>query len=345
MKKPQAYYFSVVLCVLFLFSQLTAQDPLPTPTPADIIETEMGLIHYGDLIDVDVVGSFEFDWRGTLNSEGDLADFDKVPDPVPGLCRTESEIAAEISKQYGKILRNPNVVVRILDRSNRPMSVLQGAVRTSHRFQIKRPVLLNELLILAGGLTDRASGEISIFRPQNLNCVGQAAKAAEGDSLIAGETREKFIRVSRGNGAETLNIRISDLLSGNKSANPRILSGDIVTVTEAPPIYVIGGVNAPKQLSSRSEFTLTRAISSAGGLAKEGLDKVIIFRRRGKESSVIEADLKKIHDGTEKDPILEPFDIVDVQQKGREKNKTYPAIDASGSDASRSGLFPLRVID
>jgi len=27
-------------------------------------------VHQGDIIDVDVVGSFEFDWRGGLNPEG-----------------------------------------------------------------------------------------------------------------------------------------------------------------------------------------------------------------------------------------------------------------------------------
>jgi protein involved in polysaccharide export with SLBB domain len=341
MKKSPVYYFSVVLCFLCLSSSAFGQDPTPSPTPRSYAsDTEMSLIHYGDLIDVDVVGSFEFDWRGTLTPEGFLADFDKVPDPVSALCRSEGEIAAEIAREYGKILRNPNVVVRILDRSNRPMSVLQGAVRTSHRFQIKRPVFLNELLILAGGMTDRASGEISIFRPRNLNCAvrNSALKSA------GGEAREKFIRVSQSNGAETMNIRISDLLSGDKIANPQILSGDIITVTEAPPIYVIGGVTGPRQLSSRSQLTLTRAISSAGGLAKEADGKVLIFRRRINESSVVEADLKKIRDGVEKDPVLEPFDVVDVQRKGREKSKTPPAID-KGSETARANLFPLRVID
>jgi protein involved in polysaccharide export with SLBB domain len=334
------YYVFTGLCLLLLHWSVPAQAPSPSPDS----QAEMSLIHFGDLIDVDVIGSFEFDWRGTLNPEGFLSDLDKVPEPIHGLCKSESELAALIAKEYGKVLREPRVVVRVLDRSNRPVSVLQGAVRTPQRFQIKRSVFLNELLIVAGGLSDRASGEIRIFRPQGLNCLGETEMAPDG-SAANGEGREKFIKVSRGNGSETLNIRIIDLLRGDKQANPQILSGDIITVTEAPPIYVIGGVNTPKQLSSRSQFTLTRAIASAGGLAREGLEKVVIFRRSGKDSRVIEADLKKIRAGQEEDLVLEAFDIVDVSQKGREKRKIAPVVETTSGDQGKSMLLPLRIVE
>lgn len=333
------YYVFAGLCLFIFQMSIPAQPPGPSPDNP----TEMSLVHFGDLIDVDVIGSFEFDWRGTLTPEGYLSGFDKIPEPVYGLCRSEVELAEVIAKVYGKFLRDPRIVVKVLDRSNRPVSVLEGAVKTPQRFQIKRPVFLNELLIVAGGLNDRASGEIRIFRPQGLNCVSE--KESGPDDSAAGEGREKFINASRGNGPKTLNIRISDLLRGDKQANPQILSGDIITVVEAPPIYVIGGVNTPKLLSSRSQFTLTRAIASAGGLAKEGLEKVIIFRRRGRASQIIDADLKRIKAGLEPDPVLEAFDIVDVSQKGREKRKAAPIVDSPGSDEGKNAILPLRIVD
>lgn len=339
MRKARMYFVFAGLSVLLFHWSVTAQitGPSPDSTP------EISLIHFGDLIDVDVIGSFEFDWRGTLNPEGYLAGLDTIAEPIQGLCKSEGELAALIAKEYGKILRDPRVVVKVIDRSNRPVSVLQGAVKTPQRFRIKRAVLLNELLIVAGGLSDRASGEISIFRPPGLNCISRT-EVPEETSLPA-DGREKFIKASRGNGSETLNIRIIDLLSGDKKANPQILSGDIITVAEAPPIYIIGGVNTPKQLSSRSQFTLTRAIASAGGLAKEALDKVVIFRRRGKETQVIEADLKKIRAAQEEDLVLEAFDIVDVSQKGREKRKTAPIVESTGGDQEKSAMLPLRIVD
>lgn len=340
MRKARMYYVFAGLCALLLYLPVFGQPPAPSPDSP----TEMSLVHFGDLIDVDVVGSFEFDWRGTLDPEGYLSGFDKVADPIQGLCKSENELATLIAAEYSKILRDPRVVVRVIDRSNRPVSLLEGAVRTPQRFQIKRPVFLNELLIVAGGLSDRASGDIRIFRPQGLNCLGGREKATD-EAVTNGEGREKFIKASRGNGSETMNIRIIDLLRGDKRANPQILSGDIITVTEAPPIYIIGGVNTPKQLSSRSQFTLTRAIASAGGLAKEALEKVVIFRRRGKDTQIIEADLKKIKAGQEQDLVLEAFDIVDVSQKGREKRKAPPVVEATGSEPGRGSLLPLRIVD
>lgn len=337
------YYLFIFLWTLFLSQTFHAQVPEPAPPANPPTPPEVDLIHFGDLIDIDVIGSFEFDWRGTLTPEGFLADFDKIPEQVHGLCKSEEDLAADIVKEYAKILRAPRVVVKIIDRSNRPVSILQGAVKTPHRFQIKRTVLLNELLIVSGGLSDRASGEIQIFRSRSLNCFSGQEKAAAAGSE-GGETREKFIPVSRGNGSETLNIRIIDLLSGNKQANPEVLSGDIITVVESPPIYIIGGVNAPKQISSRSQITLSRAIASAGGLAREGLDKVVIFRRDGKETRAINADLKRIKAGQEQDIMLQPYDIVDVAQKGREKRNAAPVIETN-SDSAAGPLLPLRIIE
>ena len=107
-----------------------------------------GLIHFGDLIDVDVVGSFEFDWRGTLTPEGFLDGFDKIEAPVYALCRTEEQLASVITAEFVKTLRDPKVAVRILDRSNRAVAYLDGAVKIPQRFQIRRPVRLNELLVI-----------------------------------------------------------------------------------------------------------------------------------------------------------------------------------------------------
>ena len=101
---------SVFCCVIFLQMTISAQEPtetpvpvpietpvstetptptpiptptaalVPTPTPEIVVEptpvsipeSEVNLIHSGDLIDVDVVGSIEYDWRGRLNPEGFL---------------------------------------------------------------------------------------------------------------------------------------------------------------------------------------------------------------------------------------------------------------------------------
>ena len=358
MKSKKLYQFSYFFLLnLFWHTSIFAQTPTPTPeiilenisasaaTPNSAFTDEINLIHFGDLIDVDVVGSLEYDWRGTLNAEGFLDGLDFIENPIYGVCRSEEEIAVEVVKAYSKILREPKVVVKILDRSNRPLSILNGAVKTPQRFQIKRPILLNELIIISGGLTEMASGEIQIFRPQNLNC--QQKIAEKSVSTVPGEENlQKNVSASQDNISIYLNIKISELLTGNKQSNPQILSGDIVTVQKAESIYVIGGVANPKQIFSRSEITIIRAIVSAGGLAKDAdAKKITIYRREGVETIKIEADLDKIKANLATDLVLKANDIVEVSQTGR-KQRTFPPIlkVAEASEKNFTNL-PLRIID
>jgi protein involved in polysaccharide export with SLBB domain len=303
------------------------------------------LLHHGDLIDVDILGSFDYDWRGRLTPEGYLDGINFVAEPIFGLCRSEEEIALTVARSYEKLLREPKVVVKIIDRSNRAISILEGAVKKQQRFQIKRKVFLNELLIVSGGLTELASGEIRIFRPQNLSCNSQTI-AVENSALENGEKRERFVKTSQASGSTAINIKISELLGGNSESNPQILSGDIITVLEADPIYITGGVNSPKQISARSKITLSRAIDSAGGLAKGAMENsVTIFRRSGSETKIIEADLSKIKAEQSEDIILQGYDIIDVGEKGREKKKYPPVLQFYKSSENKTSILPLRVIE
>lgn len=325
---------SIFQCLLGIVFVLTLS--LPTAL-AQENQSEIDLVHYGDIIDVDVVGSLDFDWRGTLNPEGFLDGMERIEDPVFALCRNESDIAAAIATQYSRVLRDPQVVVKIVDRTNRAVAIIDGAVKKPQRFQIRRSVPLSELIVLSGGITDRSSGEITIFRPESLNCLKQAG--------IDRDKKETFVKTGQSNGSKMVNIRISDILSGKEGANPLIFSGDIVTVVEASPIYLIGGVNNPGRISSKSTVTLTRAIATAGGLSKDAAEgNITIFRHNGRQSSVLDVDLGKIKSGQSQDPELQAFDVVDVGQKGRAKRKFPPTIDRN-SNADRLTTLPLRVID
>ncbi len=358
MKSKKLYHFSYFFLLnLFWQTSILAQTPTPTPeissdnvsasapAPVSAVTDEINLIHFGDLIDVDVIGSLEYDWRGTLNPEGFLDGIDFVEKPIYAICRSEEEIAEEVVKAYSKTLREPKVVVKILDRSNRPLSILNGAVKTPQRFQIKRPIFLNELIIISGGLTEAASGEIQIFRPQNLNCRQKIAEKSV--STVAGaDSLEKIVIASQDNGSIYLNIKISDLLTGKKQSNPQILSGDIITVQKAESIYIIGGVANPKQISSRSEITISRAIASAGGLAKDAdAKKLTIHRREGIETIRIEADLDKIKANQATDLVLKANDIVEVSQTGRQQRKFPPILKVAETSEKNSANLPLRIID
>jgi len=344
MKAEKICFITVIfICIFFWRSPIFSQ--IPTPDIQNQTESELNLVHYGDIVDVDVLGSLEYDWRGTLNQEGFLNGLDALENRVFALCRSEDEVAVEIAKAYSKILRDPKVVVKILDRSNRPNSTLFGAVRMPQRFQIKRTVNLSELIILAGGFTDKASGEIQIFRPASLSCSDVIAKKNPAVNSDV-EGRERYISARQDNGSQFINIRITDLLSGKKDSNIQILAGDIITVFEAQPIYVIGGVTNPRQIATRSQMTVSRAVATAGGVSKDGDPKqVTIYRREGTETKIIETDLEKIKANQLEDNLLQAFDIVEISQKGGSKRKYPPILQVDGSRSDNSVKLPLRIID
>lgn len=307
--------FLIVVVLFFLFYPRSASSQ------------EFELVHHGDIVDVDVVGGSEFDWRGRLTPEGFLDGLNSFGEPIPGLCRSEEAIAADVRRAYSKYLRDPVVVVKVIDRSGRPVVILDGAVKIPQKFQMNRPATLRELLVLSGGIRDDASGDIQIFRPNTLDCSAPDAKRA----------------VTESNSLSILNITIKDLISGNAVANPLIRSGDIITVNIADVIYVIGGVVNPQQVSSRTSLTLSRAIASAGGLTKQAdAGSIAIYRRENRDTDRIEVDLKKIESGEVQDPPLKAFDIVEVAVKGAEKRKIPPIV--TTQIAGRKAI-PLRIVE
>lgn len=301
-------------------SPLPDADALP---PGQTIEK---LVHRGDVIEIDVLGSVEFDWRGKLDDAGFLNGLPNLDNPVSGLCRTEDEIALEIAAAYQKFLRQPEVVVRTLDRSTRETAVLFGAVRTPQRFQIERPVNLNELLILSGGITDNASGEITIFRPANVAC------------RAIGKTIEE---------SNVLKLKLTDLIAGKPESNPLVQAGDTITIEAAAPIFVTGGVVAPQRILFRAGLTVSRAVASAGGLSQSANNTKIVIFRREKDSAatkIIEVAFEKTFKNPSDDVLLAPFDIVEVAERRRAKENRVPHGAALDSPPINTAQLPLRII-
>lgn len=281
-------------------------------------------IHQGDLIEVDELGGFDHDWRGNLSPEGFLDGFTKVSDPVFARCKTTDELAEAVKLEYSKFLRAPSVRVRILDKSKRPLTYLEGAIKQPVRLQIKREIFLKEVIVVGGGFTDQTSGEITIFRPDNQSC-----------EPVSGEDS----RLKR--------IKIADILSGRAEANPKIVSGDIVTVHPVQPVYVLGGVASPGKISWRDGATISRIVAAAGGVSNKGVSGTVsIYRREPAGGNrVIQVDLDKITQGNSSDVDVKPFDIIEVPLKGSAKRETPPVVDDSEVLVAQPRLAPLRVID
>jgi protein involved in polysaccharide export with SLBB domain len=291
------------------------------------------LIHLGDLIDVDIVGSTEFDWRGEVSPEGFLSAFRFSEDGIFALCQTQDDVAGLVREAYSRFLNDPKVVVSILDKSGRLPAVVFGAVRNQQRYKLLRYVNLAEILVRSGGLTGNASGEVKILRQPGANCVGSepGKDSPEGAKTVGSSL--------------TFKVKVADLIAGVPSANPEIVFGDIITVEESPPVYVMGGIGTPSRIPYREGLSLSRAVASSGGLSK-GADgnRITIFRRIKGRSEVIKASLEKIDEGTDADIALAAYDIVDVAQKGGSERRFAP-VPEDEAQTRRPEALPLRLID
>lgn len=302
----------------------TLSDQSKSSAPTLITEK---LVHGGDILDIDILGSLENDWRGKTDDEGFLSELPNLNVSIFALCRTEDELAREITVAYSKILRNPTIVVRVVDRSERQPAILLGAVKVSQRFQIQRPARLDELIIMSGGITDNASGEVNIFRPAHASCVAPKRNQAE---------------------SQFINVKLIDLLSGITSANPQVRTGDLITVETAAPVYVTGGVIAPQRILFRQGMSVSRAIASTGGLSRNAIpSKTIVYRRKktGSDLEIIEIDFEKVAKQETEDILLQAYDIVEISQAGQRRTARSPVIKDPETKQFDPQKLPLRSIN
>lgn len=348
--QPLLLAFQILFLFSLNFSQSTETVPAPSPKPDIALSATAApvtasnevqpstkpviapedLIHFGDLVEIDVIGSVEYDWRGRINPEGFIPGLSFAAGPLFALCQNEEDIAQKVAAAYGKFLRNPQITVKIADRTARPITTLLGAVKTPQLFKIRRAVRLNELIALSGGIIDNASGEIRIFRPARLSC-GE-------ENLASAKTAE--------DGSRYIDVKIADLIAGKPDANPFVKTGDIVTVQEAASIYVIGGVNVPQTIYARQEMTVSRAIATAGGTVK-GADtkKIVIYRRQNGATTSIDVDLAKIGAKQADDVVLQALDIIEVPLAGRDPRRQPPVISSEYGKPANGAALPVVIVD
>jgi protein involved in polysaccharide export with SLBB domain len=190
----------------------------------------------------------------------------------------------------------------------RPVSCLViGAVRSPGRFELRRSVRLSEVLALVGGVTRTASGVINVIHTERR-------------------------RAQNGNVPSDL-YKIADLKNGGQKSNPQVEAGDIVIVTELDPIFVTGAVANQREIYFNQPLTLTEVLKLAGGVRADAkTSKVIIHRQKKNAAGIsIEVDLEMIKKHRVEDPILQPFDIIEVSPLGPRKvgpPLLYPTFDS-----------------
>lgn len=296
-------YFRILLAFMFAlaFVSIVAGQTLPVEA-----EPQRGyLIGPGDEIAGKVLGEPQFDFLATVDENGKI----EVPfseKPIMAKCLSERDLRTEVTKLLAKYLKNPQLSLRVTDRKSRPPVSIYGEVRQQQQFNLTRRAYLLELITVAGGESEKSGGMITVFRTRPPMC-GDADQSA--DWKVASEG---------GLGAPSRTYSLTSLKQGREGANPEILPGDVILVHKASPVYITGEVIRPGELViPEGGLPLTQAIAMASGITREAKTKNVKIYRRTNNSpqpEVIAVNYDQIKKGREKDMMLQPFDIVEVDK-------------------------------
>ncbi len=259
------------------------------------------LLGPGDVLEIRIFGQRDLDSNAQVDSDGNLSSLPFL-DPIPAKCRTERQVQKDIALAYSRLIKDPQVSVRVIERNSRQPASVSGAVRQAGKVPMERRLRLNELVAAVGGFTDKASGTIQILHTEPVLCPGPGEEA---EALpVAGTAVPLQI------------IKISDLQKG--TANPILRPGDLVLVTEAEPVYITGSVVAPGSIMLRDGLTLSRALGMAGGTRKEAkLSEVVIYRQKGaKDQDILKIDFEAIKKNQQPDVLLQAYDVIEVSDTG-----------------------------
>src|ERR1043165_1221526 len=148
-------------CMLAGFSR--AQEPQqqpqsPTQTSSgsssmDIQGSKADLLGPGDVLDIRVFGQPDLSTNAAqIDSDGNLSSLPFLDKPIPARCRTDKDIQKDLTVAYTKLIKNPQVSVRVAERNSRQPATVFGAVRQSMRVEMKGRVGVDDLLEGTGGV-------------------------------------------------------------------------------------------------------------------------------------------------------------------------------------------------
>ncbi len=293
------------------FAQITSGASNNAP----VLQTrpETGLrIGAGDMVQVSVFDTPELSAKLRVNADGTIDLPVAGSTAVSGMTPQDAGDAIAKHLRDGQIMINPRVTVTITDYATQEVSVL-GEVKNPGNYLLLGPHTLYNALSAAGGTTDKAGVEIMITHladPQKL---------------------------------ETIHVN-----SPNYSQVQRLTSitaGDVVYVSRAGSVYVLGDVAHPGEFSMGNKpLTILQAIALAQGTSVDAaLSRAAIIRKTDDGERIIPVDLKQVVKTAKGDQVLTAEDIVMIpHSKGRAfVDATLPALTASAVGSAFAAMILL----
>ncbi len=279
----------------------------------------------------------------TVRVENDGTITVKLLGKVQAAGLTTSELRDELQRDWGKsYLEDPHVQIFIRQFHSQPVSVV-GAVAKPGIYQLPGPRSLIQVLAMAGGVNT----------PQGSGANGGTTSASSG-----GAPAGRWVYITRKTNFGTLHpmtglevishnqikVDLGKLLYSDDTAlNVPIEPFDVVTVSKAGIVYVVGDVKRPGgfTLEDRDSLTALQALALALGFdtSPNKRHDEIIHQLPDGTRKVSFINLGKIMKGKAKDPLLTADDILVVPGNGL---KTFGATGIGTALATVSGLIIWR---
>jgi polysaccharide export outer membrane protein len=240
--------------------------------------------------------------------------------------RTVEELESEIASRLKKFLHEPQVTVTITEFQSRPVSVF-GAVDRPGVHQLEGPKTLWEVISLAGGLKHEVGDTIKITRRLDQGAIPLPnARTDETGQYSIAEVEVKSV-----------------MEMTSPEQNILIMPHDVISVSRANIVYVVGHVNRPGGFVTNGKLSVLQALSLAGGFqahanAKEA--RILRLKDDSQNRTQIAVNLKKVLTGGAEDLALRPDDILVIPHSGW---KEFGARAAAASLAVATGVAIYRV--
>jgi polysaccharide biosynthesis/export protein len=278
-----------------------------------------------DVLNINIFEAQELNREVRVSAGGDISL------PLLGSVRAAGLTPRELEFVLQELLhrtymKDPHVSVFVREMQSHPVSVM-GAVRRPGVFQIRGSKTLLEVLSLAEGLADDAGETAIILRGAALSAEPEPAtdRSATTDQPSSGaqNTLEAKavapdLKGNRSISENAVQVNLKDLLESDDSrSNPLVHPGDIVKVTHAGVVYVIGEVRRPGgfALKSNEKISVLQALALSEGLTRTAAKaeaRIIRTDQQSGERKETPIDLGKILAGKAPDPVLDPKDIIFV---------------------------------
>lgn len=243
-----------------------------------------------DELDISVYGVPELSQHVRVDTSGDAYLLLIGPVHVEGLSSAEAQTVIEKRLVEGRFVKNPHVTVYVKEFTSQFVSVV-GEVNKPGNYPALSIRRLYDAFQQAGGLTQTA-GNVTITHPGQLN----------NPTIVS----------------------LSNDPVKSAQANVEIMPGDVISVSKAPIVYVMGEVTKPggyvltddSNLKDPQGLTVLRVLAMASGpLHGAALDKSRIIRRTPNGIQELPIRLKRIMAGKAPDRPLEVEDILYVPGK------------------------------